>query len=254
MPAGKAKPCQEVTTKSSIGRLSSFSFSPTSCCQPLALSDGAWGVSAGLDYKPGYFATTVWLPIASAEGYIRQVIGWREYMRGMYRAHPELEHANALELDRELEHWWYTLDDVPLTLPEPVRVVLQRVHALAYAHHIERLMVLGSWMLMQGYAPRSVNRWFLSLFVDAYPWVMVANVMGMSQFADGGLVGTKPYVSGGAYLQRMGRWWSSDRAARESAFTDAYWAFLERHEDMLAGNHRLAQPLAQMRQRRAERG
>lgn len=194
------------------------------------------------------------VPLASLEGFVRQIVGWREHMRGMYRAHPELEHANALELDRELEEWWYTLDDVPLTLPEPVRVVLQRVHALGYAHHIERLMVLGSWMLMQGYAPRSVNRWFLSLFVDAYPWVMVPNIMGMSQFADGGLVGTKPYVSGGAYLQRMGRWWSSERAARESAFTDAYWAFLERHEDALAGNHRLAQPLAQMRQRRAERG
>lgn len=194
------------------------------------------------------------VPLASLEGFLRQIVGWREHMRGMYRAHPELEHANALELDRELEDWWYTLEDVPLTLPEPVRVVLQRVHALAYAHHIERLMVLGSWMLLQGYAPRSVNRWFLSLFVDAYPWVMVPNVMGMSQFADGGLVGTKPYVSGGAYLQRMGRWWGSDRAARDSAFTDAYWAFLERHEDVLRGNHRLSRPLAQMRQRRAERG
>jgi deoxyribodipyrimidine photolyase-related protein len=193
------------------------------------------------------------VPLASLEGFVRQIVGWREHMRGMYRGHPELEHANALELTRELEDWWYTLEGVPLTLPEPVRVVLQRVHALAYAHHIERLMVLGSWMLMQGYAPASVNRWFLSLFVDAYEWVMVPNVMGMSQFADGGLVGTKPYVSGGAYLQRMGRWWSSDRAARDSAMTDAYWAFLERHEPVLRHNHRLSRPLAQMRQRRAER-
>lgn len=194
------------------------------------------------------------VPLASLEGFVRQIVGWREHMRGMYRGHPELEQANALELDRELEDWWYSLDDVPLTLPEPVRVVLQRVHALAYAHHVERLMVLGSWMLMQGHAPASVHRWFLSLFVDAYPWVMVPNVFGMSQFADGGIVGTKPYVSGGAYLQRMGRWWSSDRAAQESAITDAYWAFLERHEAALDGNHRLARPLAQMRQRRAERG
>lgn len=115
-------------------------------------------------------------------------------------------------------------------------------------------MVLGSWFLLNGYAPRAVNRWFLSLFVDAYPWVMVPNVMGMSQYADGGLVGTKPYVSGGAYLQKMGRWWPSAKEAQESSFTDAYWRFLEDNEPVLAGNPRMSLALAQMRQRRASRG
>ncbi|KEP73365.1 hypothetical protein HR12_12475, partial [Microbacterium sp. SUBG005] len=110
-------------------------------------------------------------------------------------------------------------------------------------------MVLGNWFLLQGYAPRQVNAWFLALFVDAYDWVMVPNVMGMSQFADGGFVATKPYVSGGAYLQKMGGWWPSAQDAKDSAFTDAYWAFLERHEDVLAGNHRLGLALAQMRAR-----
>jgi len=190
------------------------------------------------------------VPLASIEGFLRQVIGWREYMRGMYRAHPVLERTNFLGQERRLEGWWYTNEDVPDDLPEPVRAVLARVHRWGYAHHIERLMVLGNWFLLQGYEPREVTRWFSALFVDAYEWVMVPNVMGMSQYADGGLVATKPYISGGAYLQRMGSWWSSGREAKESAFTDAYWRFLDEHEDQLTGNHRLARPLAQMRSRR----
>ena len=189
-------------------------------------------------------------PVASVEGFVRQVIGWREYMRGMYRAHPELERVNALHLSGRVQQWWYTGRRIPADLPVPVRTVLERVHRWGYAHHIERLMVLGNWLLLQGYAPRQVNRWFLTLFVDAYPWVMVPNVMGMSQYADGGLVGTKPYVSGGAYLQKMGSWWGSAKEARESAFTEAYWRFLDDHEEVLAGNPRLSLPLAQMRQRR----
>lgn len=189
------------------------------------------------------------VPMASLEGFVRQIIGWREYMRGMYRSHPELEGANALHLSRRLEDWWYTGQGIPDDLPIPVRTVLERVHRWGYAHHIERLMVLGNWFLLQGYAPREVYRWFLALFVDAYEWVMVPNVMGMSQYADGGLVGTKPYVSGGAYLQKMGSWWPSAQAARDSAFTAAYWNFLEVNEPVLADNPRLSLPLAQMRKR-----
>jgi deoxyribodipyrimidine photolyase-related protein len=189
-------------------------------------------------------------PLASVEGFVRQVIGWREYMRGVYRAHPELAEANVLGLTRRLEKYWYTGARLPRDLPEPVRVVLERVHRRGYAHHIERLMVLGNWFLLRGYAPREVTRWFSALFVDAYEWVMVPNVMGMSQWADGGLVATKPYVSGGAYLQKMGRWWDSDAAARASAFTDAYWQFLDQNEDALAGSPRMSVALAQMRARR----
>lgn len=189
-------------------------------------------------------------PLASVEGFVRQVIGWREYMRGMYRAHPKLERVNALHLEKRAEEYWYSGERFPDELPIPVRTVLERVHRWGYAHHIERLMVLGNWFLLQGYAPREVNRWFLALFVDAYDWVMVPNVMGMSQYADGGFVATKPYVSGGAYLQKMGSWWASAQEAKDSAFTDAYWEFLDRHEDLLAGNHRLSLALAQMRKRR----
>ncbi|WP_191966596.1 cryptochrome/photolyase family protein [Microbacterium testaceum] len=199
-------------------------------------------------------ATRTEAPLASVEGFIRQVIGWREYMRGMYRAHPKLEHVNALHLEKRVQKYWYSGERMPSDLPIPVRTVLERVHRRGYAHHIERLMVLGNWFLLQGYAPRQVNAWFLALFVDAYDWVMVPNVMGMSQFADGGFVATKPYVSGGAYLQKMGSWWPSAQDAKDSVFTDAYWEFLERHEDVLAGNHRLGLALAQMRKRRDAKG
>ena len=198
--------------------------------------------------------TSTEAPLASVEGFVRQVIGWREYMRGMYRAHPKLERVNALHLEKRVEEYWYAGAPMPSDLPVPVRTVLERVHRWGYAHHIERLMVLGNWFLLQGYAPREVNRWFLALFVDAYDWVMVPNVMGMSQFADGGFVATKPYVSGGAYLQKMGSWWPSAQDAKDSVFTAAYWEFLERHEDVFAGNRRMSLALAQMRKRRDDPG
>lgn len=195
-------------------------------------------------------AATEEVPLASLEGFVRQVIGWREYMRGAYRAMPTLREANHFALTRSLESWWYGGPGIPNDLPVPVRTVLERVHRWGYAHHIERLMVLGNWFLLQGYNPREVYYWFCTLFVDAYEWVMVPNVQGMSQYADGGRVATKPYISGGAYLQKMGSWWPNAREARDSAFTSAYWEFLDRHEPQLAGNPRLALPLAQMRQRR----
>ena len=190
------------------------------------------------------------VPLASLEGFVRQVIGWREYMRGAYRAMPDLRTANHFALTRELEPWWYTGRGIPDELPIAVRTVLERVHRWGYAHHIERLMVLGNWFLLQGYNPRAVYDWFCALFVDAYEWVMVPNVQGMSQYSDGGRVATKPYISGGAYLQRMGSWWGSATEARDSVFTSAYWDFLDAHEDQLTGNPRLALPLAQMRKRR----
>lgn len=192
------------------------------------------------------------VPLASLEGFVRQIIGWREYMRGAYRSMPHLMVANHLGHTRQLEPWWYTGRDIPDHVPLPVRTVLERVHRWGYAHHIERLMVLGNWFLLQGYHPREVYDWFSALFVDAYEWVMVPNVQGMSQYADGGVVATKPYISGGAYLQKMGSWWANAGEARDSEFTSAYWRFLETHEPQLEGNLRLSLPLAQMRKRRGQ--
>jgi len=167
-----------------------------------------------------------------------------------FRAQPALENANYFHFTGTLEAWWYTAEGIPDDIPTPVRTVLERVHRYGYAHHIERLMVLGNWFLLQGYHPREAYEWFSAMFVDAYDWVMVPNVQGMSQFADGGRVATKPYIAGGAYLQRMGSWWPSAKAAQADALTDAYWQFLDRNEPQLSDNHRLAIPLAQMRKRR----
>jgi deoxyribodipyrimidine photolyase-related protein len=178
--------------------------------------------------------------LVSVEGFIRQVIGWREYMVGVYWQEAGLEKENYFGFQKPLEAWWYSEDYQKQALPMPVKTVLGRVHAMGYAHHIERLMVLGNWFLLNEYDPRSVTDWFTAMFVDAYAWVMIPNVMGMSQYADGGRLASKPYISGGNYLQKMGRWWENDTAARDSVFTELYWTFLKEHRDSLKDNARMA--------------
>jgi len=190
------------------------------------------------------------VPLASTEGFIRQVIGWREYMNGWYWQYPNLKSMNYFGFDKELEPWWYSDAYQDQTLPIPVRSVLRRVHRLGYAHHIERLMVLGNWFLLNQYDPRSVTRWFTAMFLDAYPWVMVPNVMGMSQYADGGKLASKPYICGGNYLQKMGRWWKNSAEARESVFTDRYWSFIQSQTEKLRDNPRLALVLRQASNRK----
>lgn len=189
------------------------------------------------------------LPLATIEGFVRQIIGWREFMYGLYHWRPGDFDANFFGFRKELEPWWFTGEGIPDDLPEPVRVCLDRVHEWGYSHHIERLMVFGNWFLISGYDPRSVYEWFMSLYVDAYEWVMVPNVLGMSQYADGGMLATKPYVSGGNYLQKMGHWFDSAAAAKDSEFTRRYWQFLAENDDKLAGNHRLGLVLKQARAR-----
>jgi deoxyribodipyrimidine photolyase-related protein len=129
-----------------------------------------------------------------------------------------------------------------------------QVRETGWAHHIQRLMVLGSWALQRGYDPAELTDWFHRVFVDGYDWVMLANVVGMSQHADGGMVSTKPYTSGGAYIKKMSDYCSGcrfrpDRRTGEQAcpFTAGYWDFLARNEEVLAGNHRMKQPLAGLR-------
>jgi deoxyribodipyrimidine photolyase-related protein len=182
------------------------------------------------------------VPIASREGFIRQIIGWREFMFGLYhfKPHDWLE-SNYFSHKAQLPGFWWFRGTAP---EPPLDDVLRRIERYGYAHHIERLMVLGNYMLLSRYHPKAVYEWFMSMFVDAYEWVMVPNIIGMSQYADGGIdhggFATKPYISGSNYLQKMGHWWPTNAAAKASSWTELYWHFLRDNHHLLASNHRLA--------------
>ena len=173
------------------------------------------------------------VPLASVEGFVRQVIGWREYMRATYHLHGRrLRSRNRLEHSRPLADGWWTAQ----TGLDPVDLVVDRVLEHGYAHHIERLMVLGNAMCLLRADPDAVYEWFMELFVDAYDWVMVPNVYAMSQFAAGEAITTKPYVSGSNYLKKMTDFstageWTAD-------WDGLYWTFVRDHLDVFAGNPR----------------
>ncbi|MGB9373333.1 MAG: cryptochrome/photolyase family protein [Jiangellales bacterium] len=188
--------------------------------------------------------------LAATEGFVRQVIGWREYVWHVYwHTDPDYRHRNALGAHRPLPDWFADLDADAVTA-RCLSEVLTDVREQGWAHHIPRLMVLGSWALQRGYDPAALTEWFHTSFVDGYDWVMLPNVVGMSQHADGGLMATKPYTSGGAYINRMSdycRGCPYDPSVRvgEKAcpFTAGYWAFLHDNRERLSGNHRMAQLL-----------
>jgi deoxyribodipyrimidine photolyase-related protein len=190
------------------------------------------------------------VPIASAEGFIRQVIGWRDYIWNLYwHLGPEYRRRNALHARRRLPRWFADLD-ADATAARCLSSVLAGVRDQAWAHHIPRLMVLGNYAMQRGWDPAEVTDWFHRAFVDGYDWVMVPNVVGMSQYADGGLITTKPYAGGGAYIDRMSDYcggcaYSPKVRVGDQAcpFTAGYWWFLNRHRAEFAGNHRMAQPL-----------
>lgn len=184
-------------------------------------------MNAALDYADR-------VPLNSLEGFIRQVIGWREYMRGVYR---------LTGRQQRCRNFWGHTHPMPRALYQgttgidPVDTVIRRVLRHAYCHHIERLMVLGNFMLLCEIHPDAVYRWFMELFIDAYDWVMVPNVYGMSQFADGGLSTTKPYISGSNYILKM----SNFRKGAWCAVWDAlYWRFIDLHRDFFAMNPRMS--------------
>lgn len=198
-------------------------------------------------------------PLNSVEGLVRQLIGWREWVWHLYwHLGPDYTTSNnALDAHTPLPASWWALDSA--VIADEVEAaclssVLTDVAQRGWAHHIPRLMVLGNHALQRGYDPVELTRWFQGAFVDGTPWVMPANVVGMSQWADGGVVATKPYASGGAYIQRMSDYCGSCRfdpkkRVGEDAcpFTAGYWAFLDRVEPSIRGNHRMAQPLAGLR-------
>ncbi|HLO99335.1 MAG TPA: cryptochrome/photolyase family protein, partial [Fimbriimonas sp.] len=170
------------------------------------------------------------VPLNSKEGFIRQIIGWREFMFGMKDHY--LQVPNHFGNSRLLNSAWY---EGTTGLP-PVDEAIRRVNRHAYCHHIERLMVLGSVMLMSEVHPEDAYRWFMEMFIDSAEWVMGPNVYGMSQFADGGTFATKPYVSGSAYILKM-----SDYKPGEwcDVWDGLYWRFILKHEETFAKNHRM---------------
>ncbi|MBE0535180.1 MAG: cryptochrome/photolyase family protein, partial [Phycisphaerae bacterium] len=169
----------------------------------------------------------------SVEGFVRQIIGWREFMRAVYVMEGRRQaESNFWGLERDMPDAFYD----GTTGVEPVDVVIRQVRDQAYAHHIERLMILGNFMLLCEIRPQAVYRWFMELFIDAYDWVMTPNVFGMSQYADGGMMTTKPYVSSSNYVRKM-----SDFAAGPwcEIWDGLFWRFVGRHRKVFAGNPRM---------------
>lgn len=182
--------------------------------------------------------------LASAEGFIRQILGWREYVRGIYwHFMPEYLEKNALGAKEALPEFYWTGETEMACLRDAIGQTLR----LGYAHHIQRLMVTGLYSLLLGVEPRKTHEWYLAVYVDAVEWVELPNTLGMSQYGDGGIMASKPYVATGKYIQRMSNYCAGCRfdpakATGETAcpFTTLYWDFLMRHERLLAANQRMA--------------
>jgi deoxyribodipyrimidine photolyase-related protein len=183
------------------------------------------------------------VPINAAEGFIRQIIGWREYMRGIYWLEgPDYAARNALGHSRDLPAVYWGGE----TRMACMAAAVGQTRDLAYAHHIQRLMVTGNFALLAGVNPAQVHEWYLAVYIDAFEWVEAPNTVGMSQFADGGVVGSKPYVSSGAYIDRMSDYCGGCAyRVKEKSGPDAcpfnllYWDFLIRHRDRFAVNPRM---------------
>ena len=184
------------------------------------------------------------VPLEACEGFIRQILGWREYIRGVYWAKMPayLEH-NFFAHHRPLPTWFWTGETQMNCLANAIGQSLQ----YAYAHHIQRLMIIGNFGLLAGLSPNALHKWYLGIYIDAFEWVELPNTLGMSQFADGGLLATKPYVSSGAYIDRMSDYCKTcryDKKVRmgENAcpFNALYWDFLIRHHNKLNRNPRMA--------------
>ena len=187
------------------------------------------------------------VPLEAAEGFIRQVIGWREYVRGVYwHFMPEYLDRNALGADRPLPNLYWTGATEMNCLRDAVGQTLE----YGYAHHIQRLMVTGLFALLFGVEPRRIHEWYLAVYVDAVEWVELPNTLGMSQFADGGVMASKPYCATGAYIDRMSNACKGCRYDPKQAtgpeacpFTTLYWDFLARHEKLLARNQQMTMQL-----------
>jgi deoxyribodipyrimidine photolyase-related protein len=183
-------------------------------------------------------------PLTAVEGFVRQILGWREYVRGIYWTRmPAYGELNALHAQADLPAWYWTGHTDMACLRDAIGQTLQH----GYAHHIQRLMVTGLFALMYGVQPQQVHAWYLAVYVDAVEWVELPNTLGMSQYADGGLMASKPYVATGKYIQRQSphckgcRYDPAQRTGDTACpFTTLYWDFLLKHEALLSGNPRMA--------------
>jgi deoxyribodipyrimidine photolyase-related protein len=181
--------------------------------------------------------------IAAAEGYIRQILGWREYVRGVYWAQmPDYAGLNFFQHDIKLPAWFWTGETNMACLKQALADSLQNAHA----HHIQRLMIIGNFALLAGIAPAALHQWYLGVYIDAFEWVELPNTLGMSQFADAGLLATKPYISSAAYIHKMSDYCencSYDRKQRHGEdacpYNALYWDFYMRNSQRLAGNPRI---------------
>ena len=173
------------------------------------------------------------IPINSTEGFIRQILGWREFIRGVYHVKGSEERTrNFWNFSRKIPSSFY---EGTTGIP-PVDDVIKKVLNTGYAHHIERLMILGNFMVLCEFDPDEVYQWFMELFIDAYDWVMVPNVYGMSLFADGGLMSTKPYISSSNYIMKMSNY---SRGEWQASWDGLFWAFMDKHREFFLKNPRL---------------
>lgn len=178
------------------------------------------------------FAEKENIPINSTEGFIRQLIGWREFIRGMYECKGSYSRTkNFWGFDRKIPRSFYDAS----TGIEPIDETIKQVLKTGYCHHIERLMILGNFMLLCEFDPDEVYKWFMELFIDAYDWVMVPNVYGMSQFSDGGTFATKPYIGASNYINKMGNYPKGDW---EEIWDGLFWRFIASHQDFFKSNPR----------------
>jgi deoxyribodipyrimidine photolyase-related protein len=179
------------------------------------------------------FAGRKKIPINSTEGFLRQIIGWREFIRGIYETDGTKQRTkNYWKFKRKIpKSFWKGETGI-----EPLDLTIKKVLDTGYCHHIERLMILGNFMLLCEFDPDEVHNWFMEMFIDSYDWVMVPNVYGMSQFADGGLMATKPYISGSNYLMKMSDYKKGDW---QQIWDGLFWRFMDKHRDFFLSNPRL---------------
>ncbi|RCT54702.1 cryptochrome/photolyase family protein [Winogradskyella sp. KYW1333] len=173
------------------------------------------------------------VPINSTEGFVRQILGWREFIRGVYQVKGTEERTkNFWNFNRKIPKSFYD----GTTGIQPIDDVIKKVNKTAYAHHIERLMILGNFMVLCEFHPDEVYEWFMELFIDAYDWVMVPNVYGMSLYADGGLMSTKPYISSSNYIMKMSNY---SKGAWQATWDGLFWTFMDKHREFFLSNPRL---------------